>query len=115
MGVSAKYWMSSRSAYSFGVAWSTSDRDEALYLHADYAIHSWMQDVERGRLGFYYGLGGRFLVEDDPHIGIRVPLGLNYMIDRTPLDLFFEAVPVLDIIPDTDLKINGGLGIRYYF
>jgi len=33
----------------------------------------------------------------------------------TPLDIFVEVVPVLDLVPDTDLDFNGAVGIRYIF
>ena len=47
--------------------------------------------------------------------GIRVPLGVTYLFEEAPFDVFFELVPVLDLSPDVDLDINVAVGLRYYF
>jgi hypothetical protein len=58
---------------------------------------------------------GRGRNENDAMFGIRVPVGITYLFDDYPLDLFFELVPVLDLSPDVDLDINAALGLRFYF
>ncbi|MBP2681688.1 MAG: hypothetical protein H6Q78_1551, partial [Candidatus Krumholzibacteriota bacterium] len=45
----------------------------------------------------------------------RVPVGLTYIFDGAPLDIFFEIVPILDLIPDTEFDANAAIGIRFYF
>lgn len=112
-GVSVKSWNNTRSAFDIGAAWSLSNRFEALHMHADYLLHSWFDDPEN--LAFYYGLGGRVIFTSDAHAGIRVPVGLNVVFGEVPLDLFVEAVPVLDLTPEVELAGNGAVGIRYYF
>lgn len=114
-GISAKIWNSNRNAWDFGAAWSFG-RNDAIHLHGDYLLHSWIDDVEEGDLAFYYGIGGRLALSDpDARAGIRVPLGLNYIIPNSQLDIFVEAVPILNLAPETDFDGNGALGIRYYF
>jgi len=113
-GISAKVWNSDKSAFGFGAAWSFG-RYDAVHLHADYLRHSWIQGVEKGDLAFYYGIGGRIVLADNPGIGVRVPLGLNYIVPDAPIDIFVEAVPILDLAPSTDFDGNGALGIRFYF
>ncbi|WP_233505466.1 hypothetical protein [Rhodohalobacter sp. SW132] len=114
-GLSVKAWTSSRTALNIGAAWSLSGRNEAIHLHADYLFHSWFGDVNRGQLGFYYGIGARAIFAGDPTAGVRIPLGLNYVFENSPFDLFVEAVPILDLTPDTEFAGNGAFGIRYYF
>lgn len=114
-GVSVKSWNNSRSAFGLGAAWSLSGSNEAVHLHADYLLHTWFTGVDRGRLAFYYGIGARVIFSDDAEAGIRVPLGLDYIFEDAPLDLFVEAVPILNLTPDTDFAGNGAVGIRYYF
>lgn len=111
-GISVKNWLSGSTAFGIGAAWSLSD-EEALHLHADYLMHCWFADAEG--LAFYYGIGGRVIFADDPKVGVRVPLGLNYVFTNVPFDLFVEAVPILDLTPDTEFGGNGAVGIRYYF
>ena len=117
-GLSGKLWLSGRSAIDGAVAWSLSD-DEAFHLHGDYILHNFnLIKVERGSMPFHFGIGGRIKFRDEPHddiIGIRIPLGLNYLFEAAPLDVFLEVVPMLDLVPDTDFDVAGGLGIRYYF
>lgn len=114
-GVSVKYWNNSSSAFNIGAAWSLSGRNEAIHLHADYLFHSWFDDPDTRQLAFYYGIGGRVIFADDPNVGVRVPLGLNYVFQNAPFDLFVEAVPIFDFTPDTEFAGNGAVGIRYYF
>lgn len=46
---------------------------------------------------------------------LRVPIGLNYVFDSIPFDLFVGAVPILNFSPNTELAGNGAIGLRYYF
>jgi hypothetical protein len=114
-GVSVKAWNNDRSAFVIGAAWSLGGRHEALHMHLDYLQHSWFKDVDEGSLGFYYGLGGRAIFTKDAMFGIRIPLGLTYVFGSIPFDIFVEAVPILDLTPDTEFAGNGAIGLRYYF
>lgn len=114
-GLTFKNWTSSNTAFDVGAAWSLENND-ALSLHADYLWHSWL-DVDQGNLAFYYGVGIRalFIDNDDSRIGVRVPLGFNYLFADAPLDLFVEIAPIVDLVPSTDVNGDGAIGIRYYF
>ncbi len=113
-GVSAKYWLSSSNSINMGAAWSFKG-DGALLLQADYAFHEFdLIKVSKGKLPVYFGIGGRVFLSDDITIGARVPLGINYMFANSPIDIFFEIVPILNIIPSTDFEVNGGIGLRYF-
>ncbi len=113
-----KYWTSQKTAVDGAVAWSMSS-NARMHLHADYLIHNFtLIKVEKGRMPFYFGIGGRIRFAEgnaDDHIGIRIPVGLAYLFDNSPVDIFFEVVPILDLTPDTDLDFNGALGVRYFF
>jgi len=37
------------------------------------------------------------------------------MLPEAPLDIFFELVPLIGLVPATDFEVNGGIGIRYFF
>jgi hypothetical protein len=116
-GVSGKLWISGRSAIDGAAAWSL-DNNEAFHLHGDYLLHNFsLIKVEKGRLPLYYGIGGRIRFADvgDDFVGIRIPVGLEYLFYNAPLDLFIEVVPILDLAPDTDFDLNAALGMRYFF
>ncbi|MBV6420506.1 MAG: hypothetical protein DAHOPDDO_01748 [Ignavibacteriaceae bacterium] len=115
-GVSAKLWTSSENSFDFAAAWSFQG-DGHLLLQADYVWHIFrLIPVESGKLPFYVGVGGRVVfAEVDAVIGVRVPLGLDYMFSNAPVDIFVELVPILDLAPSTDFDFNGGIGARYWF
>ncbi|SMO43379.1 hypothetical protein [Gracilimonas mengyeensis] len=112
-GVTVKNWFSERSAFDIGAAWSLTGRNEAIHMHADYLMHSWFP--ENDGVAFYYGIGGRVIFADNPTAGARIPLGLTYVFTNVPLDIFVEAVPILDLAPDVKFAGNGAVGLRYYF
>lgn len=111
-GISVKSWNNERTAFDVGAAWSLTE-DEALHMHTNFLIHSWFEDTED--LAFYYGIGGRVIFADDSQVGVRVPLGLNYVFPEGTFDIFVEAVPIMDLTPETEFAGNGAVGIRYYF
>ncbi len=114
-GISAKTWFNDRSAMDFALAWSL-DEDEAFNFHADYLIHDYrVFNVTRGALPLYYGIGGRLLNTSDTRVGIRGVIGLDYLFSSSPLDLFLEVAPVLDLTPGTQMDLEGGVGMRFYF
>ena len=114
-GVSAKLWTSSENAFDFAAAWSFKGNGHLL-LQADYVWHIFrLIPVSSGKLPFYVGVGGRVVLAEDPLIGVRVPLGLDYMFSNAPVDIFVELVPILDLTPSTDFDFGGGIGARYWF
>ena len=114
-GFSFKYWTSSTTAFDASLAWSLIG-EGAFHIHADYIIHSFnLIRVPEGKLPFYYGIGARLKTSGDTRLGVRVPLGLAYLFQNAPVDIFLEIVPILDLTPKTDFKINAALGARYFF
>ncbi|KAF0191133.1 MAG: hypothetical protein FD165_2065 [Gammaproteobacteria bacterium] len=126
-GITVKKWLDNRVAIDAAAAWSFSDND-SFQFHMDYLIHDYTvfhPKELKGRLPLYYGVGGRLKLRDndnnknknndDTLVGIRVPVGVAYLLPNDPFEFFAEIVPTLDIAPETDLDINAALGFRYYF
>lgn len=128
-GISLKGWQGRSTAFDGAFAWSFAGSD-FFQIHGDYLSHNFsLLKVEKGKLPFYYGIGGRVKFFDDGNnrgrrdndnsdktrIGVRVPLGLAYLFERTALDIFLEVVPILDLIPETEIDLNAAIGIRYFF
>lgn len=112
-GISFKFWQSGSTAIDGAVAWSMG-RNESVHVHADYLFHNDL-DVDQGVLLFYYGPGVRTVFSDNnPRVGARFPLGLQYIVDSTRLSIFFEVAPTFDLIPSTSFGVNGGLGFRFF-
>ena len=114
-GLNGKLWTGRTNAVDFAVAWSFEGRDE-MVMQADYVWHSFdVFPVSKGELPLYFGIGGRAILKNDPVLGVRIPVGLAYMFESAPLDIFMEIAPILNVIPSTDFDAGGGLGIRFWF
>lgn len=115
-GLSLKSWTGGGNAFDLGLAWSLG-RYDAINIHGDYLWHNYnvFNDVDSGSLPVYFGIGGRvILAENDALIGARIPVGINYLFDDSPIGLFLEVVPVFNIAPATDFDVDGGIGVRFY-
>lgn len=126
-GVTLKKWRDNRVAIDMAAAWSFSEND-SFQFHIDYLVHDYTvfrPSGVTGKLPLYYGIGGRVKLRDDDNnknrnnddtlIGVRVPVGIAYLLPKDPFEFFGEIVPTLDVAPDTDLDINAAIGFRYYF
>ena len=114
-GLSFKYWLTEKTALDAGLAWSFVD-ENAFQIQADYLIHNFnLIKVSKGKLPFYFGIGGRLKFSTDVILGVRVPLGLAYLFSDEPIDIFLEIVPILDLLPKTDFTISAAIGGRYFF
>lgn len=123
-GISAKLWTSGDNAFDFALAWSFNnyhhnnnyDNDGNILFQADYVWHFFkLMPVPSGKLPLYIGIGARVVLANDPDFGIRIPIGIDYLFADAPIDIFLELVPILDLTPETDFGVGGGIGIRYWF
>ena len=114
-GISAKYYINDKHAVDLGIGWSLSKNE--VRLHSDYLFHDYklINDAINFPIIFNFGGGVKLLFSDSVEIGFRIPLGLLYNFQKTPIDIFFEVVPVLELIPDTELGFDAALGARFYF
>lgn len=117
-GISAKGWISERSAIDGGLGWSFA-HDGSVHIHVDYLYH-FNNVFGVPNVPLYLGVGGRIKLKntdhnDDMRLGIRIPFGIAYQFTEAPIDIFLEIAPILDLNPSTEGSVNGALGIRYYF
>jgi len=115
-GFSLKWWAEDGTAVDAVTGWSLGDGD--FYVHADYLWHRMIEDVEiGGSAPVYYGIGARLLLRDDgdSRVGVRIPIGLDYVLDNGRFDVFIEIAPIFDVIPKTKFYLSGGVGARFYF
>lgn len=109
-GLSAISWLGGGNALDLVAAWSFRGPG-SFYLHADYQFHGF---VERP-MTLFSGLGGFIVLQDDPVLGLRIPLGISFLFQQAPMDLFLELAPGITLAPATDFFVGGGLGFRFYF
>jgi len=127
-GISAKLWTSSVNALDFGLGWSvggdrignykgTYDRGSRIHFHMDYLWHAFEAIRSSERFPLYYGVGGRINsgAGYDESVAIRGVFGIAWLPHNTPIDVFLEVVPSLQLISSTGFNIDGGIGVRYFF
>jgi hypothetical protein len=114
-GLTAKVWLEKGLALDAAVAWSFLD-ESALYIHSNALYHFRVLDTTGGNfLTPYVGGGAAFRFQDDLNIGLRIPVGISWLLDAAPVEIFAEIAPGVGIIPETDLELGAGIGARYYF
>lgn len=128
-GFCGKGWIGSDRAIDFGVAWGLV-HNGYFHLHADYLFHKMdLIPVSKGRLPLYFGPGLRmrswgsngYYVNGESYkgsrvdIGVRFPVGLAYLFDNAPVDVFIEVVPTMGILPSTSFDFDAAVGGRYWF
>lgn len=126
-GLSAKLWTSSNNAFDFGLGVGLGgdrikykgdyDNSGRVHFHMDYLWHSFNAISSTEKFPLYYGIGGRFNTGGgyDGSLGVRGVFGIAWFPHSTPIDVFFELVPVFQVTPLTGFGIDAGLGIRYFF
>jgi len=127
-GFTGKYMFAKRSAIAVHAGWSlfgskkfhgTCDYQFLFPTTLRYYDEYEDKTTEITNLVPYIGIGGRLLLKDDPggdteiNVGMRLGGGIEYLFSR--FGIFLELFPVVNIIPDTDFDMEGGLGFRFYF
>ncbi len=116
-GISLKVWSDGGTAIDAATGWSFGDSG-SFYAHADFLWHRIVEDEDiGGSVPVYFGVGGRVLLRDekDSKLGVRFPIGLEYLFDDGRFGVFVEVAPIFDLVPKTDFDVSGGIGARFYF
>ena len=112
-GVTLKLYQRPGFAFDFLAAW---DLDRFFFVNA-HALYE--RPIPDSPLRYYLGPGVVVGVnegpdeENDAVIGVSGQFGVNFFVDQ--FEVFLQLTPRLNVIPDTDGHIGGGVGLRYYF
>lgn len=121
-GISGKLSLGNNRAVDGLLAFSLVN-DYGLNVHADYLVENAKSFEVEGAipLELFYGIGGRLVsVKKGQYngqlgIGPRAPVGINYNLNSPNIDFFAELALAFNIFPETNLDLEGGIGIRYRF
>ncbi|AKU91492.1 hypothetical protein [Vulgatibacter incomptus] len=122
-GITAKHWLGGSDAIDIGVGAGPGFR-----VHADYlwGVAQLLNNTSDLHLDFYIGAGGLLGVArgwcswyDDHHrryrsfcndggfLGVRVPVGLDFVLRRAPISLGIEIAPGIVVSPhDADALVD---------
>jgi hypothetical protein len=111
-GLSAKAWLGGSTALAGGLGWS-AEESHYLHLHADFLFTTVRLATDKNvNLDFYLGAGGKIIFRDHESAWLRVPMGIDFRLKRSPFNFFFELVPSFNF---SRLKLLGAVGFRYVF
>ena len=118
-GASLKLWLNDRLAVDGAVGWSSFDHSD-LALHSDLLWHSFtlLPTPPAGQLPVYFGIGGQARLRDehfDDEFGLRLPVGVSYLFDHAPVDIFVEVAPIIEMTPEIRGGLTAAIGVRYWF
>ena len=112
--ISGKLWTGRETAIDMALGFSPWH--DWVLAQADYVWHSFnVIPVQSGQLPIYYGMGAMVLLADNPGVGARGTVGIEYLFAKAPLDIFLEVSPGVFVVPSTDGFVGVGLGMRYFF
>lgn len=118
IGPSLKYFFCDSLAVDGAFGWSLHDHTD-FYMQSDLLWHNFdLIPVSQGRAAVYLGGGGLLRLRnsgEDDQFGIRAPVGVSYLFDNAPVDIFVEIGPALDLTPGVRGEVTGGIGFRYWF
>ncbi|MBI3005927.1 MAG: hypothetical protein HYY49_11020 [Ignavibacteriales bacterium] len=116
-GMSANLWMSRQSTLQFGFSLSDRFKGNRALMSVDYLWHSF--DVIRSteRFPVYYGVGGALTSGGggEAALGVRGVFGVAWLSRQVPIDVFFQVVPTVIIVPASSFGVGAGVGVRFYF
>jgi len=123
-GITGKLWLDPKQAVDAGISFSFSDY---VSLYGDYLYHFEF----RNEFKPYVGVGGQLFFASDGRgslkekgyfsdsssvaLGVRIPLGIEWLPAKVPVGVFLELVPEITMFPNTNGFLQGGIGARYYF
>jgi hypothetical protein len=111
IGATGKYWFSEMSAVDGALGYHFNHNFD---LHADYLAHLYvLSGGSNAQLPLYGGLGARILAGDDTQFGLRIPLGISYLLMPHRLEIFAEVAPVIDL-SNIGVDVDGVVGLRLY-
>ncbi len=72
------------------------------------SFKTWMSDTDAIDAAAGWSLGKN-------ELGVRIPLGLDYVFQEAPFDVFIEVAPIVNLVPETEFDLSGGVGVRFWF
>lgn len=119
-GVTGKGYLSSRLAVSGIAAWSFINDAFTAIADVTYDMFE-IHHNNKVDTPFYVGAGAKLAINkkmpggDKTAIGIRVPVGIAAQWENIPVEGYVEIAPGIELSPETEFDLTGGVGVRYYF
>lgn len=112
IGITGRYNVSKKNAFEGMLSMPSENK---LSIAMDYVWNDYkaLPKAEEGVLALVYGCG--IAIRDGGQLGLRGKIGIEYVFENYPFDVFLELAPVLKISPSMGMYFSGGIGARYFF
>jgi hypothetical protein len=114
-GVTGATHLGSNMRLTFGVGLGPF-RGEGLVGHVDWQWLFPLKSFQRANMSLYAGVGPAFALRDEKfRLGARAPVGLSFMFQRVPIEVFIEAAAKAWIIDRSSFGFDAAGGFRWWF
>jgi hypothetical protein len=114
-GLSLSLPMGADNAFNLAIGYEPIGEGN-LTVVGDYIWHDWtLFTAPSGKLSLYYGPGVRVRLARQPEAGLKGVAGFAYLFEEDPVQIFFEIGPGINVVPDTEARVNAGIGARFFF
>ena len=115
-GITASLPIGATNSLNLTAGYGLSHHEANLTLLGNYVWHEReLVTVDAGKVSLYYGPGVRVLLAEAAEVGLGVTLGIDYLVETAPLQIYLEICPGINIVPNTNMNATAGLGARYFF
>ncbi len=116
-GLNGKYFLSPNNAVEVGLGAGVFGNENSFAMHIDYLYHNntIIQSSENFTVFYGFGIRVRSKEEAEFGLGMRGIIGVSWVSQTMPIDIFVQIAPVFKLLPSTKFGIDGAIGARYYF
>ncbi len=116
-GLNGKYFLNSKNAVEVGLGVGVFGSENSLALHVDYLYHNEELIQSSEKFPVFYGFGLRIRSKEEAEfgMGVRGIIGMSWVSQTVPIDVFIHIAPVFKLFPATKFGIDAALGTRYFF
>lgn len=118
-GANIKVTFNESVAFTGVVSFNLNDYNNQLGLQANIIKNGDKNqfNLESGLLRSYFGGGVNLHFPEfgKSSFGLRVPVGIEYLLEGQPLEIYMDIAPSLDLSPNTGFYFGSSMGVRYYF
>ncbi|MFQ5561420.1 MAG: hypothetical protein ACE5FU_12680 [Nitrospinota bacterium] len=113
VSLTAKYWVSEYNAIDVGLGTGSK-----FTIYGDYLWQGWkaFPKPPEGTMAAHLGLGFKLRLDDkDDQFGVRTIAGVNYWMEKYPVEGFAQLIPFFELSPEGKFSLQLAVGVRYYF
>ena len=115
-GITGKHHFRGRPVFIDWAVGFSMFEGRGLNAHLDFLWQPRLMTFDRATMDLYFGVGPQVWAwNSNVDLGARAPLGVDFILERWPIDVFVEVAAGLWIIEDVRVNVDAGAGFRWWF